>query len=82
MTSAGHNHVQASELRLLVERFERIAGEKQQCSDMQAEVVAEAKASGYDTKTFRQIIKLRKMDPTERENSLALLDTYKDALGM
>lgn len=82
MSEAGHNHVAADELRLLVERFERLAEEKQQLADMQAEVVAEAKASGYDVKTFRQIVRLRKMDPTERENSLALLDTYKSALGM
>ena len=46
------------------------------------EVYAEAKAQGYDVKTMRQIVRLRKMDADDRAEAEALLETYKNALGM
>ena len=74
--------VTAGELRSFVERFERLEIEKKDIADHQKEVMAEAKSRGYDTKILRKIIVLRKKDPQEISEEEAVLDLYKDALGM
>ena len=74
--------VAADELRLLIERIERLEEEKKAIADDVKDVYGEAKARGYDTKTMRAIIRLRKMERHVREEAEALLDTYKAALGM
>ena len=74
--------VTAGELRAFVERFERLEAEKKDISDQQKEVMAEAKGRGYDTKVLRKVIALRKKDPQEISEEEAVLDLYKDALGM
>src|ERR1700744_2831570 len=52
--------IAADELRLLIERIERLEGEKKAIADDVKEVYAEGKARGYDTKTMRKIVALRK----------------------
>ncbi len=74
--------VAADELRLLIERIERLEEEKKAIGDDVKDVYSEAKARGYDTKTMRAIIRLRKMEKHVREEAEALLDTYKAALGL
>ena len=74
--------VAADELRLLIERIERLEEEKKAIADDVKDVYGEAKARGYDTKTMRAIIRLRKMEKHVREEAEALLDTYKAALGL
>lgn len=74
--------VTAGELRAFVERFERLDAEKKDLSEQQKEVMAEAKSRGYDTKILRKIVALRKMDPQEISEEEAVLELYKDALGM
>jgi uncharacterized protein (UPF0335 family) len=74
--------VAADELRLLIERIERLEEEKKGISDDIRDVYSEAKARGYDTKIMRQIIKLRAMETHERQEWEAVLDTYTAALGM
>jgi len=74
--------VTAGELRSFVERFERLDAEKKDIADQQKEVMAEAKARGYDTSILRKIIALRRLDPQEISEAEAVLDLYKDALGM
>lgn len=69
-------------LRLLVERRERLEEEKKGIADDIRDVMAEAKAVGYDTKIITMIIRLRKMKPDERAEQETILDTYKAALGM
>lgn len=69
-------------LRLLVERIERLEEEKQGIADDIKDVKAEAKAVGYDPKIIGQIIKLRRMKPDDRREMEALIDTYKNALGL
>jgi len=76
------NMVAADELRLLIERIERLEEEKKGISDDIRDVYSEAKARGYDTKIMRQIIKLRAMETHERQEWEAVLDTYISALGM
>ena len=75
-------NVAADELRLLIERIERLEEEKKGMADDVRDVYAEAKARGYDPKTMRAIVRLRKMENHVREEAEALLDTYKAALGL
>lgn len=74
--------VTAGELRAFIERFERLDAEKKELADQQKEVMAEAKSRGYDTKVLRRIVALRKMDPQEVSEAEAVLELYKEALGM
>ena len=74
--------VAADELRLLIERIERLEEEKKAIADDVKDVYAEAKARGYDTKTMRRIVALRKMETHVRQEADALLETYKAALGL
>ena len=74
--------VAADELRLLIERIERLEEEKKAMADDVKDVYSEAKSRGYDAKTMRAIVRLRKMEKHVREEAEALLDTYKAALGL
>ena len=74
--------IAADELRLLIERIERLEEEKKAMADDIRDVYAEAKARGYDPKTMRTVIRLRKMENHVREEAEAILEVYKAALGM
>ncbi|MEL6582974.1 MAG: DUF2312 domain-containing protein [Pseudomonadota bacterium] len=74
--------VTAGELRGFVERFERLEAEKKDIADQQKEVMAEAKGRGYDVKILRKLIALRKKDPQEISEEEAVLQVYRDALGI
>jgi uncharacterized protein (UPF0335 family) len=74
--------IAADELRLLIERIERLEEEKKAIVDDVRDVYAEAKARGYDTKTMRAVIRLRKMETHDRQEAEALLETYRSALGL
>ena len=74
--------VAAGQLQAIVERIERLEEEKKEVAEQIKEVYAEAKANGFDTKTLRKIVGLRKKDPEERSEEEALLDLYMSALGM
>ena len=74
--------VTADELRQFIERFERLEQEKKDIADQQKEVMAEAKGRGYDTKVMRKLITLRKREPDDIAEEEAVLEMYKEALGM
>ena len=74
--------VAADELRLLIERIERLEEEKKAIADDIRDVYAEAKANGYDNTALRTVVRLRKQDIAERKEQQAILDTYLHALGM
>jgi len=74
--------VAAGPLRAIIERIERLEEEKKEVAEQVKEVYAEAKANGFDTRTLRRIVSLRKKDAEEREEEEALLDLYMSALGM
>jgi len=69
-------------LRLLIERIERLAEEKQGIADDIRDVYAEAKATGYDTKAMREVVRLRRIKPEDRRDMQAVLDVYMAALGL
>ena len=75
-------NVSAEQLRLFIERIERLEEDKKGVADDIKDVYAEAKGTGFDTKTMRAIVRLRKMEAAARQEADALLDTYKTALGL
>lgn len=75
-------NVSAEQLKLFIERIETLEEEKRGLADDIKDVYAEAKANGYDAKTMRQIVRLRKMDANARAEMEALLDTYRAALNV
>ncbi|MBT5294347.1 MAG: DUF2312 domain-containing protein [Octadecabacter sp.] len=74
--------VTADELRQFIERIERLDAEKKDLAEQQKEVMAEAKGRGYDTKIMRKVIALRKRDSDDIAEEEAVLEMYKEALGM
>tara|TARA_B100001059_G_C17634534_1_gene476139 strand:+ start:148 stop:411 length:264 start_codon:yes stop_codon:yes gene_type:complete len=74
--------VTADELRQFIERIERLDAEKKDLAEQQKEVMAEAKGRGYDTKVMRKLITLRKRDQNDIAEEEAILEMYKEALGM
>ena len=75
------DNIAADQLRLLIERIERLEEEKKGIADDIKDVYGEAKATGYDVKTMRSIVRLRKLEKHVRQEAEALLETYKAALG-
>ena len=74
--------ITGSQLRSLIERIERLEEEKAALAGDIREVYAEAKGHGFDQKTMRQIVRLRKLDTADRQEQETLLELYKAALGM
>jgi uncharacterized protein (UPF0335 family) len=72
----------SEQLRLLIERIERLNEEKKGIQDDIRDVYSEAKAHGYDTKIIRAVIRLRAMEDNDRQEYQAILDTYMTALGL
>lgn len=69
-------------LRSFIERIERLEEEKKAISDDIREIYAESKGNGFDAKILRQVVRLRKLDKSERMEQEAILDLYMHALGM
>ncbi len=69
-------------LQSFIERIERLEEEKTALSEDVKEVYSEAKSSGFDIKIMRQVIRLRKLNSSDRREQEELLDLYKNALGM
>jgi uncharacterized protein (UPF0335 family) len=76
------DNVAADQLRLFIERIERLEEEKKGMADDIRDVYAEAKSQGFDAKTMRAIVRLRKMEKDARDEMDALLETYRNALGL
>ena len=74
--------VAAGQLKAIIERVERLEEEKRQVADQIKEVYGEAKANGFDARTIRKVVGLRRKPAEEREEEEALLDLYLSALGM
>ena len=74
--------VAGDRLRTIIERIERLEDEKKALSDDIREVYSEAKGAGFDIKIIRQIVRLRKMDASDRSEMEQVLEVYKRALEM
>ena len=80
----GHNsgEVSADRLRSFVRRIEKLGEDRDAVNEDIKEVYAEAKGTGFDTKTIRKIIAERKVSVEKRREQAELLDLYKSAIGM
>lgn len=74
--------VTAGELRQFIERIERLEAEKKDIAEQIKEVLAECRGRGYDVKVIRKLLALRKRDKDDIAEEEAVLEMYKDALGM
>ena len=74
--------VTADELRQFIERAEQLAREKAEIADQEKELFAEAKGRGYDTAVMKKVIALRKRKPDDVAEEEAILELYKQAMGM
>jgi uncharacterized protein (UPF0335 family) len=79
---ADRGGVAGERLKSFIERVERLEEEKRALAADIKEVYSEAKGAGFDVKTMREIIKIRRMDEEDLDEREALLDTYMRALGM
>lgn len=88
--NAGHNQgesqdvggVSGQRLKAFIERIERLEEEKSGLAEDIKDVFSEAKGVGFDTKTIRKVLRLRKMDKEKRSEEEELLELYKSAIGM
>lgn len=84
----GHNsgdatyRVTANELRQFCKRIERLDADIKDIQEQKKEVKAEAKARGYDIKVLNKLIAERKRDPGDLAEEEAVLQLYREALGM
>jgi uncharacterized protein (UPF0335 family) len=76
------NGFAAGQLKSLIERIEHLEEEKGALTADIREVYSEAKGNGFDTKIMRQVIRLRRLENSERQEQEAVLDLYLAALGM
>lgn len=67
-------------LKSLVDRIERLEVEKRALADDIKEVYVEAKGNGFDAKIIRQVVRVRKMDPVQRQTDQELTDLYLSAV--
>ena len=74
--------IAADRLRSIIERVERLEEERKALAGDIKDIFTEAKSAGFDVKVIRQIIRMRKQEPSEIEEQETLLDIYRRALGM
>jgi uncharacterized protein (UPF0335 family) len=74
--------VAADELRLLIERIERLEEEKKGIADDVKDIYIEAKARGYVPKILREIVRIRKMSGDDRDEHFSILQVYASAIGL
>jgi uncharacterized protein (UPF0335 family) len=83
MSEPGSNTgIAADELKAFIERIETVETEIAERSGDKRDIYTELKARGFDAKTVRAIIRLRKKDHAERQEEEALLDLYLQSIGM
>lgn len=82
MSEQGHNVVAGDQLKSIVERIERLSEEIKGLQDDRGDIYKEAGSNGLDVKALRTIIRLRQQSPDDVAAQEAILDIYKQALGM
>jgi uncharacterized protein (UPF0335 family) len=77
---SGSGQVAGDQLAAVVERIERIEEEIKELTEGKKEIYLEAKGNGFDVKILREVIRVRKQDPKERDEQESLLDVYLQAI--
>ena len=76
------DNVAGEQLLTLIEQIERLEADKEALTADIRDVYTQAKAAGFSVKVVRQLVRLRKMDKEERDEQEALLEAYRQAIGM
>lgn len=76
------NNVAGEPLLALIEQIERLEADKEALTADIRDIYTQAKAAGFSVKVVRQLVRLRKMDKDERDEQEALLELYRQAIGM
>lgn len=82
MSELGHNSVNGDHLRAFVERVETLESEKRDTAELIKDVYSEARSTGFDAKTIRTIVAMRRKEKAKRDEEEAILSLYLSALGM
>jgi uncharacterized protein (UPF0335 family) len=77
---SGPADVAGDQLRIIVERIEQVEEEIRELTEAKKEIFFEAKGKGFDVKVLREVIRVRKQDPKERDEHETLLDMYMQAI--
>jgi uncharacterized protein (UPF0335 family) len=72
--------IAGDQLATIIERIENIEAEIKELNEAKTEIYLEAKGNGYDVKTLREVIRIRKQDANERDEQESLLDAYLEAI--
>jgi len=72
--------VAKDQLKQYIDRIEKLETEKSELLDDIKQVFDEAKANGFDVKTMRQVIRLRKLDKNKLAEQDAILELYRQAV--
>jgi len=72
--------IAGDQLRAVVERIENIENEIKELTEAKKEIYLEAKGNGFDVKTLREVIRVRKQDQKERDERETLLEVYLQAI--
>jgi uncharacterized protein (UPF0335 family) len=72
--------IAGDQLATIIERIENVEAEIKELTEAKKEIYLEAKGNGYDVKTLREVIRIRKQDPQERGEQESLLDVYMEAI--
>jgi uncharacterized protein (UPF0335 family) len=72
--------IAGDQLATIIERIENIEAEIKELNEAKKEIYLEAKGNGYDVKTLREVVRVRKQDANERDEQESLLDAYLEAI--
>ena len=82
MKTENHGALDNEQLLTIIQRIETLNDDAANVANDIKEVYKEAKSAGFDPKYIRQMIKLRKMDPDELDETDELTKMYRNALGL
>jgi uncharacterized protein (UPF0335 family) len=72
--------IAGDQLRAIVERIEQVEEEIKELTEGKKEIYLEAKGNGFDIKIIREVIRVRKENPNDRDERESLLDVYLQAM--
>jgi uncharacterized protein (UPF0335 family) len=77
---SGRLEIAGDQLATIIERIENVEAEIKELTEAKKEIYLEAKGNGYDVKTLREVIRIRKQDTKERDEQESLLEAYLEAI--
>ena len=77
---SGRLEIAGDQLATIIERIENVEAEIKELTEAKKEIYLEAKGNGYDVKTLREVIRIRKQDTKERDEQESLIEAYLEAI--